>query len=249
MFLKAVLSAVLVAALFATAQSAEGSLSAEIGHRSDKRQLQPGTCSDEQFAVYFANYPLDCQEAATSILSLNILDPNSAPAVAAIGDVFCPPRCSRAAAAFAFNCGLTEIGTLVSGFCGTNSDGEQCYDLFTDLFDVNALIIRECPAIPALSTCSPSCRAAIVSGRDRLGCCANVYNNTFSARLTIADDFELWDLCDVSTPGVCQTTISIPGSTISIPGSTISIPGSAALLHFSYLLTALLLMAAASMMY
>ena len=154
-------------------------------------------------------------------------------------------------------CGFRELEIVASGFCGRNAAGERCYNLLQELDDGIADVVAECPSV---SSCSSSCQTA-VQGFSSSGCCVNIFNNTFDilGDLTIADDFALWNECGVSVPdpGTCSSVVlpldpspppsPSPSSEETVLASQTS--SSATLLHFSYLLSALLLMAAASIMY
>ena len=256
MFLKAVLSVVLVAALFATVQ-AEVSLPAQgikVAHTAinsnhlEKRQADFGTCTQNQLVDIFENYPSDCAETLQAIESLDLQNPDP-DQLASIYDDFCPPRCSEPVFRFYRTCGFRDLETIASGFCGCNADGERCYNLLQELDDGIADVVAECPSV---SNCSSSCQTA-VQGFSSSGCCVNIFNNTFDilGNLTIADDFALWNECGVPVPvpRTCSSVCPLDPSPSPSPSPSSEVTGSAALLHFSYLLSALLLMAAASMMY
>ena len=177
MFLKAVLSVVLVAALFATVQ-AEASLSAqaiEVAHTAinsnhlEKRQTQFGTCTQNQAAQIFQNYPSDCLRTLQRADSLDLQnpDPNQ---LASIYNDFCPPRCSEPVFRFYLMCGFRELEIVASGFCGRNAAGERCYNLLQELDDGIADVVAECPSV---SSCSSSCQTA-VQGFSSSGCCVNI---------------------------------------------------------------------------
>lgn len=101
--------------------------------------------------------------------------------------------------------------TLASDFvdsCGQNDFGRYC-GTDRSLLDNITLSCTQ-----GNETCSPECRDALLAARSEIDCCVNnLFNMTFDTSSSTCQPFpdtifDLWDRCNVVSPGFCPSTLT-----------------------------------------
>ena len=193
------------------------------------RSIQPrqanavGSCTTQQLVNIYTGYPSDCARVLRSASSANLTDPR---VTARLYSTLCQPRCNRALARFYFECGFESFGELFIQLCSTNSNNTRCYNLIGTLDSDATRVQSSCPT-GGSSSCSTSCQSAILSFRNNLGCCVNVFNTSALTDFIAVDDYCLWASCSVETPGFCtQSSVNRPNGVLPLTRGTANCPGS-----------------------
>ena len=193
------------------------------------RSIQPrqanavGSCTSRQLVNIYAGYPSDCTRVLQSAAGANLTDPR---VTARLYTTLCQPRCNRAVTRFYFECGFESFGELFIQLCSTNSNNARCYNLIGTLDSDATRVQSSCPT-GGSSSCSSSCQSAILTFRNNLGCCVNVFNTSALTDFVAADDYCLWASCSVETPGFCtQSTVNRPNGVLPRTQGTANCPGS-----------------------
>ena len=104
--------------------------------------------------------------------------------------------------------------TVLVDECGQPSNGDHCSvnALLNPRPDLLTTVFSSCFGFfTTQSTCPGSpCTTAIEQFRDYWGCCVNeIYNTSLLAGLgaSLPTDIALWDVCGVSSPGFCTSTL------------------------------------------
>ena len=178
--------------------------------------LGSSNCTQDQLDNIFDGYPSDCPSVNRSngIVALPLADFFSGALSA-----FCTPRCNPAFARYFFECGFEASGELFIQYCSTNANNERCYNLLNTLATDAVRVQSSCPT--GGSSCTSSCQSSIATYRNNSGCCVSVFNISGISNPEAANNnYSLWASCSVETPGLCQSTVSHPGSvTTSSPTS------------------------------
>ena len=124
---------------------------------------------------------------------------------------FCIPECGNVIIDAYNDCG---IGTgefslpvyvdFLIGLCGTNKNGEKCYQKYGDAIDLLINVTYCYFDYTANDVCN--CRSELLEAVREQGCCHNVYhdfNHIWQAHI-IADD--LYDACNVDLPTGCNNS-------------------------------------------
>ena len=182
-----------------------------------------GSCTSRQLVNIYAGYPSDCARVLQSSAGANLTDPR---VTARLYSTLCQPRCNRAIARFYFECGFESFGELFIQLCSTNSNNARCYDLIGALDSDGTRVESSCPT-GGSSSCPSSCQSAILTFRNNLGCCVNVFNTSALTDFIDVDDYYLWASCSVETPGFCtQSTVNRPNSALPCTQGTANCLGS-----------------------
>ena len=87
--------------------------------------------------------------------------------------------------------------------CEEDDDGVICASYASDRTILDEV---EQNCIKGANTCNNTCRAAVVSLRENLGCCVNnLFNHSLNA--IYAASYELWSMCGVETVKVCGDVV------------------------------------------
>lgn len=193
------------------------------------RSIQPrqanaiGSCTTQQLTNIYTGYPSDCARVLRSASSADLTD---ARVTAQLYSTLCQPRCNRALTRFYFECGFESFGELFIQLCSTNSNNARCYNLIGTLDSDATRVQSSCPT-GGSSSCSSSCQSAILSFRNNLGCCVNVFNTSALTDFIAVDDYCLWASCSVETPGFCtQSSVNRPNGVLPLTRGTATCPGS-----------------------
>lgn len=153
------------------------------------------------------NYPQECMPQFGMQLSFSLLLDQDASTLTTAFMAICQQTCVTHFLHFFSQCQLSLQAEALIGLCAQNTDGRSCYEDFSQLIpDVNE-IRWNCTADPSSSTCTPSCRNALLTSV-RNGCCVNVFNSSVFSPNSMnlpAYEYDLWSGCNVTTPGFCLT--------------------------------------------
>ena len=177
-----------------------------------KRQTQIfGTCSRNQVANIFADYPLDCAAQLSNLDVSGIMNQNAG-ALTAEYRIICQPRCGNPIITFYSRCGYSQYIGITRGVCTRNDAGVFCYEEFNTLLPNEQRVLTQC-GIPRSSfqVCTTGCQNALITWRSENGCCINILNSTVfstSGRTYATLTNNLWSSCGVGTPGFCNIQTS-----------------------------------------
>lgn len=216
-----------VAALLATVEAAERSLAARAVHNvllsklNVKRQdttTDNADCVDEKVKArlgpdsecYQRSLDADTLLGGSLLLGGVLQD-----ALNPVFTLLCQPECGKIYLEAERACGTFDempgLQDLFIGFCATDSDGEYCYQHFSEFFNFyfnqtgfdclfNSLLSRRCE-------CQLSDLEQIVQ---QSGCCLNIFNDYFTgagdAEVTVDLTDVFTDTCGVSVPGDCNNS-------------------------------------------
>ena len=78
--------------------------------------------------------------------------------------------------------------------------------------------------------CNQTCRNTIMEAKRSLGCCINLYNNSYAFQWHYINSYQhtvtcsqVWNSCGVELPGICKSTLNLTPSvstSLSPSGST-----------------------------
>ena len=113
--------------------------------------------------------------------------------------------------------GCSSLAQAQVEACSVAEDGQFCV-LKTDVSSFRE-VAQNCATSLSSSSCSSSCRSSLSAFRNVFGCCINsIFNGTLAAVhpsssfRQIAPYFSnsLWSRCNVSPPGMCDSTLVLP---------------------------------------
>ena len=131
--------------------------------------------------------------------------------VNAIFSVLCIPGCGNAFIRAADDCGEFDgddapFKDFYIGLCGTNQDGDTCYQLYTDAIDS---LDSQDPCFETYFTTKVcTCQSALEQDVRDQGCCLDVYYD-FVQQIVDDTDFnvrDFYDTCDVNYPSGCNNS-------------------------------------------
>ena len=131
---------------------------------------------------------------------------------------FCNPECGNVVLDAYSKCGIffaNPPGTkeLLIGICGTNNNGDVCYEIFDLGLDLVSSEVNCSKAYESSGTCT--CRSTLLNGVAQQGCCINVYHDYISGRDSYNPNV-LYRVCNVNRPENCNNS---PLGMRSIPTS------------------------------
>jgi len=106
-------------------------------------------------------------------------------------------------------CNNTVTAELLRYSCQQNSMGEFCAALSvtSNRLPITMEAFDACGGYNTTTDCSPEYRQALISTRDRLGCCLTLLNQTRDNYVEHkAFSYSLWSLCDVEPPELCMSS-------------------------------------------
>ena len=131
-----------------------------------------------------------------------------------IFSVFCKPECGNAILDAFIDCGTFDempgIIDLFAGLCGTNENGEKCYERFVSALE-HVQSEAQCYD-DYLDTRTCTCAAELREAVGLQGCCLDTYHNFIRDTLESLDydiDYQPRDLyedCDINLPGGCNNS-------------------------------------------
>ena len=102
-----------------------------------------------------------------------------------------------------FDAELPGSEELSVGLCGTNLNGDICYQLYGRGIDLVSTELSCYRNYTSLGVCS--CQFDLSDAVDEQGCCINLYHNFFSGLNRYNPD-ELYDKCNVTRPSSCNNS-------------------------------------------
>ena len=158
----------------------------------------------------------ECKSSATletDLSDVDIADVSDLQArITAIYGPLCTPECGNAVLDAYSDCGLSNIDdstgsqffarakTVIDGVCGTNQNGDVCYQLYGDAFQF-AITERSC-GFQFRESGECICQSFLSGGVSRYGCCINIYH--YLNRIN--NPRELYDGCNVPLPNDCNNS-------------------------------------------
>ena len=124
--------------------------------------------------------------------------------VNAVYEQFCKPECGNPILAALDKCGAEDsVIDFLSGLCGTNSNGDRCYESYVSSFNLQNTELSCYTTYNLDEYCN--CRSELESAVETQGCCLKVYQDYFSTIYTY-DLNKLYDECDVNVPRRCNNS-------------------------------------------
>ena len=197
--------------------------------RQTNSQLQ--CVSDRLDAVFQGNdasYVSGCKSIATSELELN-----PQPQINSFYSLYCIPECGNAINEAYDECGahrdlLPGTERFNIDLCGTNQEGDTCYELYGDGLQ---LVTSERSCYETyISSDVCRCRSTLINGVAEQGCCIDAYHDFISGLAGAYRPRTLYRGCNVNAPAGCNnspitsTTTSRDTTTTSRDSTTTSTP-------------------------
>ena len=128
--------------------------------------------------------------------------------VDAIFGVLCRPDCGNLFIGAADDCGYFDGDDAPSidlfiGMCGTNQNGEKCYEIFKKAEDTVTSEAECYEDYVRDNLCN--CRSQLIRGVREQGCCLDVYYDLLKKE-DIYDPSDLYDACNVDLPSGCNNS-------------------------------------------
>ena len=183
-------------------------------HIVGKRQVNIGCLNEKLQDLYSDNdFLAQCQTAAYDGADLDLSSLVYQSTINTIFQQFCEPECGNPILEALADCGAEDyIIDFYVGLCGTNADGDSCYEGFVT---ATSFVQRETVCVANYDQYgSCSCSSDLSSVVEQLGCCVNVYNDYYMNFVEFDVD-ELYDGCGVETPRDCNNS-PISGSNVVV---------------------------------
>ena len=177
--------------------------------RQTTAQLQ---CVSNRLDVIFrgnnASFVSQCKSVAVAQVQLDVSNPSRAQAqISPFYRAYCNHECGDAINDAYNECGAYSSApagteTLNIGLCGTNEDGNICYQLYGDGLTIVRTEASCYNTYISRRVCT--CRSALSEAGDRQGCCLDVYHNFISGLGPSAyNPSVLYNACNVGRQSSC----------------------------------------------
>ena len=174
-----------------------------------KRQTNSDECVDDELES--ADVDSVCLLTAQEEEQLDFDDELSQSSIDIIFREFCKPECGNAVLAAYIDCEAfeDEFIDLLVGLCGTNQNGEQCYQRFTSALDFVSDTEPSC-FVSSTNSGECDCKSELSQAVEEQGCCLDVYHD-FITEVLDSEGIryvprELYNDCDVNLPGGCNNS-------------------------------------------
>ena len=192
--------------------SPQGAVHRLLRHVIGKRQTNLA-CLNDRLEALFSDTDLlaRCEAAADEGVDLELSTSDEQDAVNAIYQQLCEPECGNPILEALADCGAEDyIIDFNVGLCGTNADGDSCYEGYVT---ATSFVQREAVCFANYDQYgSCRCSSDLSSVVEQLGCCVNVYNDYYMNFVEFDVD-ELYDECGVDAPRDCNNS-PISGSNV-----------------------------------
>ena len=102
----------------------------------------------------------------------------------------------------------------------------------------NTLVNNATANCPSTFNCSTSCRSFLNDLNSNLGCCLNILNASLSVgsdpSYSVITDYALWLQCDITPPGICESSFTAADSFTEVASSAYVIAGNIAFLFVTF---------------
>ena len=179
---------------------------------------------DDAFQGNETSFVSGCKSMAIRIIELDLSNPQ--PQITSFYRFYCIPECGDAINDAYNECGVYRVslpGTerLNIDLCGTNQQGDTCYELYGDgLQLVNSE--RSCYET-YISSNMCRCRSTLVNGVAEQGCCIDAYHDFVSGLSGGYQPSTLYSSCNVNPPGGCNNSPITASSSATICFTTNSL--------------------------
>lgn len=198
--------------------------------REYKRQTDIVQCVndklDDAFPGNNSRFVADCRYSATEEFELiDLTDTSNLQSlITSVFRTFCIAECGNVIMDAYNDCGyfdqigLPGIEEFLIGLCGTNQNGDICYQIYGDALDL----------ITAEGTCynyyvaydQCNCRSTLLNGVDEQDCCLDAYHDfradiasSLGSNVKVGD---LYDACNVELPSGCNNSPITSGNSLMI---------------------------------
>ena len=169
-----------------------------------KRQTDVEQCIDDRLDD--AGVDSACKSAGEDDIDL---ESASQAEINAFFSQFCRPECGNPVRRAIEECEDIDeddriVINFISSLCGTNEDGEQCYQQFDSArnhFSVEASCSEN---FAENGVCT--CKSDLEDEVEEQGCCLDAYQDFFSDIFDEYDPSGLYSECDVDRPGGCNNS-------------------------------------------
>ena len=133
-----------------------------------------------------------------------------------------------------------DVALRIESICRYR-DGKNCITEVNDTASYR-LFDNATAYCPSTFNCSTSCRSSLNDLNSNLGCCLNILNDSLSVgsdpSYSVITDNALWLQCDITPPGICESSFTAADSFTEVASSAYVIAGNIAFLVVSsFLLT------------
>lgn len=191
-----------------------------------KRQTDIVQCVNDRIDAAFpgnnSQFVSDCRYSATEEFDLvDITDTeNLQPLITSVFRTFCIAECGNVIIDAYNDCGyfdqlgLPGIETFLISLCGTNQNGDICYQVYGDALD---FLTSEGSCYNSYTVSDQcSCQSELTNGVSEQGCCLDAYHD-FRADVasSVGADVnidELYNACNVDLPTGCNNSPITAGS-------------------------------------
>ena len=113
--------------------------------------MYPHSCSADDVATYFSDYPADCAVRLAGI-DFNAIARGDLDIFADFTAEFCNERCGQPIVDLFNDCNIPEDGVVLVYICSVNESGATCGSIFKVVIDVIAAVETAC--LPRSTSCS-----------------------------------------------------------------------------------------------
>ena len=173
-----------------------------------RRQTQQQQCVLEQIDEHFSDNSqyVECTEMLTNNdleLSDEQTDEEQQAMVDQYFELLCTTECGDFIFAVSEECGVGDASEIqaVKAFCGSNSNEDICYELFTDYFNYYDIEV-DC-TVDNFSSGTCECQSELETAVDDLGCCIDAYHQLLVNQQVSINPRDIYDSCDVDLPTGC----------------------------------------------
>ena len=180
-------------------------------HKVHKRESDVDECIEGKITRAFQNnltLAAVCNFAGEGAEEEFDDDDLSQPEINAVYSVICRPECGNVFLSAADDCGYFkgENATLrdaIIGLCGTNQDGDKCYEIFIDAEEI--LDSQESCYLSYLEDKECDCKNELQEAVRDQGCCLDIYYDVIEKESGDKPS-NLYDVCDVNYPSGCNNS-------------------------------------------
>lgn len=187
-----------------------------------KRQSDIAQCVNDRIDAAFpgndSDFVSDCRYSAREEFELIDLPdiPDLQSIINSVFRPFCIPECGNVIIDAYNDCGyfeligLSGVDDFLIGLCGTNQNGDFCYERYGDAIDL--VSSEESCYGDYLATDECNCRSVLLDGVEEQGCCLDAYHDFFNDNDGFVKADELYDACNVDLPTGCNNSPITAGS-------------------------------------
>lgn len=184
-----------------------------------------GVCSETQVENLFKSYPQECNDAYSNLTFL--LQQGTQVGEKEMEETYktiCADVCLKPVLTFGDYCETAHLIPPISQLCEINRQkSEFCISALYKNNGTDAS--KACHGAVGSGKCPQGCERALRTMVDDLGCCINSLFNvtTFGFDVLNVASYELWSVCNVTSPGYCHGYQESSSGVMSIPSTAVTV--------------------------